>query len=245
MDVWLILGVNVLVSGGAAFFGAYLRRKGENLATKQDVAEITAAVERVKAEFERERIVLQQDHDLRVRQQDWEHQLRLAALDRRLQAHQDAFHFWWRLSGILHGEPVDPDALMGCASEFSDWWSKNCLYLSPKVREVCREMVGRVKVLSFIVELPSNPEQAVGEREAGIRIRATPEAARRTRDEERARFTEIGKIIVEASALPSLGDEQPIPVPASPPGFPIPVTSERLSVRRTPDPIAGASLTSC
>jgi hypothetical protein len=48
---WVQLGILVLFSGVAAFFGAYLKKKGENLATKEDVRRLTREMELVKAEI--------------------------------------------------------------------------------------------------------------------------------------------------------------------------------------------------
>jgi hypothetical protein len=48
---WVQLGILVLFSGGAAFFGSYLKKKGENLATKEDVERLTRKMELVKAEI--------------------------------------------------------------------------------------------------------------------------------------------------------------------------------------------------
>ena len=84
----------VLVFCVGALFGkylpSYLSKKGENLATKEDIAEITREVERVKSEHT-ERLEGIAEH-LRYR-----NQLRLAALDRRLQAHQEAYALWQNL----------------------------------------------------------------------------------------------------------------------------------------------------
>ena len=85
----------VLVFCGGAFLGkylpSYLSEKGKNLATKEDIAEITREVERVKSES-RERLEGILEH-LRYR-----NQLRLAALDRRLQAHQEAYALLGKLT---------------------------------------------------------------------------------------------------------------------------------------------------
>lgn len=47
---WLYL-VLALISGIAAFFGSYLKRKAENLATREDIAEITEKVEDVRTQY--------------------------------------------------------------------------------------------------------------------------------------------------------------------------------------------------
>src|SRR5882724_11855131 len=47
--VYYILAAIISICGG--WFGAYLKQKGKNLATKEDVEEITTKVESVKTEF--------------------------------------------------------------------------------------------------------------------------------------------------------------------------------------------------
>ena len=59
------------------------------------------------------------------------HQLRLAALDRRLQAHQDAYALWRRLLFNVH----DSKEASRIAGECQEWWDRNCLYLEPRARE--------------------------------------------------------------------------------------------------------------
>ena len=99
------------------YLPAYLSEKGKNLATKEDIAAITREVERVRHEYS---AVLE---ELKAR-----HQLRTASLDRRLQAHQEAFTQWRTL---IAGPQESGDAVVACQS----WWEKNCLYLEPKVRQ--------------------------------------------------------------------------------------------------------------
>jgi hypothetical protein len=58
------------------------------------------------------------------------HQLRLAALDKRLQAHQEVFTLWRALMEAVHTEKVHSEVIR-CQT----WWEQNCIYLEPKVRE--------------------------------------------------------------------------------------------------------------
>src|SRR5882724_8673979 len=79
-----------LVSAAGAYFGSYLKRKGENLATKEDIKELTHLTEQVRNEYAK---VLENF--------SYENRLRLAALDRRLEAHQQAFALWYRLTNSV------------------------------------------------------------------------------------------------------------------------------------------------
>ena len=101
------------------YLPAYLGEKGKNLATREDIAKITREVEQVRLQYST--LV----EELKAR-----HQLRLAAIDRRLQAHQDAFVHWYELFQVMHTSEV-----FKVASKCDVWWNENCLYLEPSVRE--------------------------------------------------------------------------------------------------------------
>ncbi len=58
------------------------------------------------------------------------HQLRMAALDRRSEAHQEAFALCRKLVSSVHHENIG-EVVMECQY----WWNKNCLYLGPEARE--------------------------------------------------------------------------------------------------------------
>lgn len=118
-------GVGGIIAGIAVFYllktfiPAYLSKKAENLATREDIAAITDEIERVKTQYS---VLLE---ELKAK-----HQLRVAAIDRRLQAHQEAFTLWRELFGSVHTEEVGR-AVIKC----QEWWERNCLYLEPNVRE--------------------------------------------------------------------------------------------------------------
>ena len=61
------------------------------------------------------------------------HQLRLAALDKRLEVHQKAFSLWREIIKHLHDESdVEINAIV---LRCQDWWESNCLYLTPDARK--------------------------------------------------------------------------------------------------------------
>ncbi len=101
-----------------SFVPSYLKQKAENLATREDIGKITHEIEGVRAEYA---AMLEA---LKGRQQ-----LRIAALDRRLQAHQEAYQLWREINGAL-GRPE----LQEVAGKCSKWWGDNCLYLEPEAR---------------------------------------------------------------------------------------------------------------
>jgi hypothetical protein len=63
--------------------------------------------------------------------EDRKNQLRLAALDRRLQAHQEAFSFWRRLMHNLGNQGELSQIVLDC----QEWWNDNCLYLTADARQ--------------------------------------------------------------------------------------------------------------
>jgi hypothetical protein len=120
-----VYGVAGLVVAAIAYLigrhavASYLSEKGKNLATREDIERITDLVEKTKAPYNE---LLE---ELRAR-----HQLRLAAIDRRLQAHQESFVQWRKLMAAVHTAKVG--AVVG---ECQSFWEANCLYLEPAVRE--------------------------------------------------------------------------------------------------------------
>lgn len=62
------------------------------------------------------------------------HELSMAALDRRLAAHQSAYALWSKLRRSVHDESKALDVVGEC----QEWWEENCLYLDASVREAFR-----------------------------------------------------------------------------------------------------------
>lgn len=61
------------------------------------------------------------------------HQLRLAALERRLEVHQEAFILWREIIKHLHD---DSDEEIGrIVLRCEEWWETNCLYLTADARQ--------------------------------------------------------------------------------------------------------------
>lgn len=101
------------------YIGTYLSEKGKNLATKEDIAAITTAQEQAKQPF-----------SLEVEASKAKHQLRTAAIEKRLATHQSGFVMWRRLVGAVHTDECWKNVL-AC----QEWWEENCLYLEPEARE--------------------------------------------------------------------------------------------------------------
>lgn len=101
------------------YLPSYFSEKGKNLATREDIEEITSKVEAIRSQY------LLIVEELKAR-----HQLRLAAVDRRLEVHQQAFVLWRKVLAAMNTEDVGKVVI-----ECQNWWEQNCIYLEPKVRE--------------------------------------------------------------------------------------------------------------
>ena len=127
---WVAWIVVALVAALVSFLVSYLRRKGDNLATKEDIAELTEQVERVRSQHAQRLENLVHENRKALENTSREHQLRLAALERRLEAHQQAFTLWRKLISAMNS-----DKLPGVVIECQTWWDSNCLYLDAQSRE--------------------------------------------------------------------------------------------------------------
>ena len=164
------------------YLPSYLSKKGENLATKEDIAEITREVERVKSEYT-ERLEGIAEH-LRYR-----NQLRLAALDRRLQAHQEAYALLGKLRSAAHATEPISDVFEECNA----WWNNNCLYLEADARE---------KFLGAYYAAQNHPELKRRAAECG-----SPENMADL-DKNWKKINDAPEAIVKAVELPSLGEQE-------------------------------------
>jgi hypothetical protein len=111
--------------GVGAVFGIFLtffHEKAKNFAIMQDIGRITEQIENVK-----------QQNNLVLEEVRGRHQLRLAALDRRLKAHQEAFMLWRRL--LLHIQDTKNTDIEKAVTDCQNWWDENCIYLNPEARK--------------------------------------------------------------------------------------------------------------
>ena len=143
----LLLGFLPLVVGfvGGAFVGPYLRKKGENLATQQDIGNLTKIVEDIRHQ-----------NKLAIEQGTHRHQLRLAALERRLVAHQQAYTRWWQLRFLINR---DEDKLFNFADECQEWWTQNCLFLEAEAREAFYDAIDQAFIHARLVTYGSVSEE--------------------------------------------------------------------------------------
>ena len=124
---WVAMVATALLS---AILGGYLADKGKNLATREDIEGITRQVEGVKSAFATELEEVKAVFAAQFEDRAQRNRLRLAALDKRLEAHQQAFVLWRKLLFAVHTEQIGQ-----AVGECQNWWDEKCLYLSAAARE--------------------------------------------------------------------------------------------------------------
>lgn len=149
--------------------------RGKNLATKEDIAHLTNVVEQIKAQHAKELESLKMKN-----------QLRMASLDTRLKAHQEAFSLWRKLLQAAHKSEVGV-----IAKECEEWWEENCLYLEPAARIAFNRAYWAARDHKTILAGPNRDSAAV-------------EAVQTNW----AMVTGAGQIIMEAVALPPLTEQE-------------------------------------
>lgn len=165
------------------YLPAYATEKGKNLATKEDIEEITRKVEGVKDEFAKSREEIAHQNRQLLDSMNRRHQLRLAALDKRLEVHQEAYTLWWKLVRTVY----DKDRIREVANECQEFWVQNCLYLDEDARHAFRVAY----------------HAAFNHRELRD-AREDPEVL----EESWERIQAAGDVIRKAVELPSLGEDE-------------------------------------
>lgn len=120
---WWIYVLIIVFSAIGAFLGAYLKKKAENLATKEDVEDITQKIEDIRSQYSKQL-------ELHKASLQLSNQLKLAALDKRLEKHQEAHSLWRELLFNLRNQ----EKIESVIDECQKWWDENSLYLSDEAR---------------------------------------------------------------------------------------------------------------
>lgn len=132
MIVLNLLQVAGLVAIGILLLSlrSYSQEKGKNQATKEDITDITNKIEQVRLQYSQQMEELSHQNRVSLEQNKFINQLRLSALEKRFEAHQQAYTLWRNLVSCVHQE----DKIHGAVIECQEWWEKNCLYLESEVR---------------------------------------------------------------------------------------------------------------
>ena len=183
----LIIICIVLLYGIVVLVVSYLKNKGRNLATKEDIKAITEKIESVKADYAEKLENIVHENKLIRDQLQQRHEMRLAALEKRLAVHQEAYTLWWEMMGKASKNDGIGDFIIKCQK----WFVKNSLYLTKESRNAFYDAYNA----AFIhPDLKRNRESAAVLKENFQKI-------------QRA-----GEVFVEAVSLPSLGDNEYSPI---------------------------------
>lgn len=125
-----------------------------------------------------------------ISETNYRKQLRLAALDRRLETHQQAFSLWWDIRSNIFTE----EKLSEIIQNATNWWQKNCLFLGPKSRSAFYACLIFAANHADLVKYRTPGSEDKKEIRESWDIIMLP-----------------GKTLVEEMALPSLADETKIP----------------------------------
>jgi len=121
-DWWLYILI-LAISATGAFLGSYLKKKAENVATKEDIEEITQKIEDIRSQYNKQL-------ELHKASLQLSNQLKLAELGTRLHKHQEAYTLWLNLMWSLYDDQKIGPAVTNC----QNWWNENCLYLGEEPR---------------------------------------------------------------------------------------------------------------
>jgi hypothetical protein len=165
-----------------SFIPSYLSEKAKNLATKEDVDVITEKIEKVKGQYAENLQNLIHQNNLLLEELKGRQQLRLAAVDKRLQAHQEAFSLWRKLVSSVHS-----DTAWKVVLECQEWWNSNCIYLGQEARAAFNIAYSCASQHQDFLKDRSNP-QLVKDNWKDI--------------------VGAGEAIVRSSELPSLGEKE-------------------------------------
>ena len=173
-DIWPLVNglVGAIIGAAGVSLQSYFRKKGENLATKEDIGVITREIEQVRLQF-----------SMNLENMTQRNRLQLAAIDKRLETHQQAYALWRKFQPAAN----DKQKLHCLRAEFEEWWSKHCLYLSVKARQA----------LSVAYEATCSHQE--------FRDRKVDQALLQKNWEK---IGDAVEAILEAVALPSLGDKE-------------------------------------
>lgn len=153
-----------------AYFGSFLKKKGEISATKAHAKEIQK--------------VLHQNQQL-IEKYKAHNTMKLAAIDKRLQVHQEAYTLWKKLLSAVHTESIG-NVVIECQS----WWDENCLFLSAEPRKAFHTAFQCASNHASYLNVP--PDLKDNE----------------LIDSNFKNITKVGDIIVRSVELPSLGDDE-------------------------------------
>ena len=183
LDWFHVLAVVILSAIGSlsgSFLASYFKKKGENLATREDIEVLTRVTEAVKEEFTQASQAAEHGRRVILERLKGIEGLRVLAGPDRLKAHQQAFTMWQKLATT---DSRDDAYWRECMA----WWLSNCLYLDGKARGAFTDAVSNFATRRAILELDERGQSAAQLIvECGEKLRSA------------------GSIIIQSAGLPAL-----------------------------------------
>lgn len=136
LDLWFAITIALLSLFGAGL-GAYIRKKGDNLATKEDIGDITRKVEEVRSEF----IRVSSEHQIRFSKLHVDRAEVISELYSRL------YDYYWAVCAFLrdfHKTKHDETKLKKLdekSYEFSDYFHKHRIYFNEDICSKIDEII--------------------------------------------------------------------------------------------------------
>ena len=190
-DTELLTSIGVVQVAATAVLGlalkgfvrAYVEKKGANRADVEDLPRLTRLTEEVLQKF-RDQSEEQAHRNREILERlSHRHDLRMAALEKRLAVHQEAYTLWYEMYAARHDR-----AAAGVASEKAQrWWLANSLYLSKDARHLFSLATNVVRDIAGMIE----------RHEPASEIRQDNDVLRKARD-----------AIISGVELPSLNDDE-------------------------------------
>jgi hypothetical protein len=176
----------IVASAIGAFLGSLIREHAKNWAALRTIRKLTRAVEDIKTDNAKQLAELAHQNAILLEQLKAQNQLRFAALDKRLNAHQEAFTLWRRLLSRAHENDIHE-----VVRECHDWWEKNCLYLEPTARNAFNQAFWSASHHKVLLDTQFRDDALI-------------ESIKRNW----AAIQDAGSIIMDAASLPAINDSE-------------------------------------
>lgn len=177
LDYTLVWLASLLGAGIGTWVTSYFSEKGKNLATKEDIAGITRSVEEVKNEY-----------NLLIEEIRSRNSLKMAAIDKRLEVHQQAYTYWNEIVSVHKQEQLLDSIIVRAQSHYN----LNCLYLDATVSKEYHDMLYWASHYHDILrECKEGDETALQQRKDFLAL-----------------LKSIGNLIRMAVSLPSINEDQ-------------------------------------
>ncbi|NOH77928.1 hypothetical protein F0247_23225 [Vibrio crassostreae] len=158
IENWGFFGIvllQLLLTGTGFYIASYLKSKGKNLASREDLGKLTLIVEKIKTEQAKQIEDIKQQHNLELQKLQQLNSLQLSALDERLKVAQEAYALVFEMLGCAGRSEQTIDVL----KRATNFWETRSLYLSAEVREAFDKAIAATNAheSTLIENSPASP----------------------------------------------------------------------------------------